>query len=123
MMVIEVPLPLQPGQVTSVELAEETVFLGCDFRVGGTVIKLPGEPSAAAPKFYLRALLEPTAERKTLYYFVAVASAQKFRYVEGMTYVGTGAIIVSEEKTLVAHLFQLPADSIEVAEAEPKNVH
>lgn len=116
MIVLEIPLALQPGNVTRISLAEETAFLGCDFRVGGTVIKLAGEPSAASPKFYLRALLDEDAPRDTDYYFVAVASGQGFRAVDGMTYVGTGAIIMSEDKTLVAHLFQLPADEIEPGE-------
>ncbi len=122
MIVIEVPLALQPGQVTRVTLAEEAAFLGCDFRVGGTMIKLAGEPSAAAPKFYLRVLLDEKAPRETNYYFVAVASGQEFRAIDGMEYIGTGAIIVSEDKTLVAHLFQLPADQVEPDGGESANV-
>ena len=123
MIVIEVPLALQPGQVNRVTLAKETAFLGCDFRIGGTLVRLSGEPSTLSPKFYVRALLDEAAPRETNYYFVAVGSSQEFKATEGMIYIGTGAIIVEAEKTLVAHLFQLPADQVEATEEQLAGAH
>jgi hypothetical protein len=121
MVVLEIPIPLDRGQVTRIVLAKETVFLGCDFRVGGKLVKL-ATPGDDGPKFYLRALFDEDEPRETPYYFVAIGSGQKFSAVDGMSYVGTGAIIVGPEQTLVVHLFQLLAVEVEKATAEALHV-